>query len=186
MNKVISIISSLTLFTISQVIQAQECNSTSMISSNSTTQFVINSQLGTVIDARTGLEWSLCSTGQLWQNGNCTGSPTHFANFDEALDSVNGNSLGVDFRLPNIKELGSIIERSCTSPAIDLTIFNSTLNAIYYSSTPDIQGNLHFSPTLGVKIIDFTNGTEFVPDVSKYRYVRLVRSINNREKVASR
>jgi len=45
---------------------------------------------------------------------------------------------------------------------------------------------LHFSPTLGVKIIDFTNGTEFVPDVSKYRYVRLVRSINNREKVASR
>lgn len=186
MNKVISIISSLTLFTISQFIQAQECNTTSMISSNSAAQFVINPQLGTVIDARTGLEWSLCSTGQLWKNGNCTGSPTHFDDFEEALDSADGNSLGLGFRLPNIKELSSIIERSCTSPAIDLTIFNSTLNAIYYSSTPDTQGNLHFSPTLCVKIIDFTNGTEFVPDVSKYRYVRLVRSINNREKVASR
>jgi hypothetical protein len=178
MNKLIYIISSLTLFSISQTTQAQECNTTSMISSNSTAQFVINHQAGTVIDARTGLEWSLCSTGQIWQNGNCTGAPTHFATYAEALTGVDGNSLGANFRLPNIKELGSIIERSCSTPAIDLTIFNGTLNAVYYSSTPDNQGNQHFSPELGVKIIDFTNGTEFVPDVSKFRYVRLVRSIN--------
>lgn len=185
MNKVISIISSLTLLAISQVIQAQECNTTSMLSSNTAAQFVINQQTGTVIDARTGLEWSLCSTGQIWQSGNCTGSPTHFDYYEAALNSVTNNTLGEDFRLPNIKELGSLVERSCTSPAIDLTIFNSTLNAIYYSSTPDNIGNQHFSPLLGVKVIDFTNGTEFVPDISKFRYVRLVRSINEREKVAS-
>jgi hypothetical protein len=178
MNKINAIIYSLALLVISQSIQAQQCNTTSIVSSNSADQFVINQQRGTVIDARTGLEWSLCSTGQIWQNSSCTGTPTHFDDYIDALDSVIDNSLGADFRLPNIKELGSIIERSCTSPAIDLTIFNSTLNAVYYSSTPDSQGNRHFSPTLGVKIIDFTNGTEFVPDVSKFRYVRLVRSIN--------
>jgi hypothetical protein len=158
--------------------QAQQCKVSSITPSNNSQQFVINHQAGTVIDARTGLEWSLCSTGQIWQNGNCTGAPTHFATYAEALTGVDGNSLGANFRLPNIKELGSIIERSCSTPAIDLTIFNGTLNAVYYSSTPDNQGNQHFSPELGVKIIDFTNGTEFVPDVSKFRYVRLVRSIN--------
>jgi hypothetical protein len=179
MNKLIYIISSLTLFAISQTTQAQQCNTTSIVSSNSTVQFVINHQAGTVIDARTGLEWSLCSTGQIWQNGNCTGAPTHFSDYATALKEVTtvkvDNAQWQDYRLPNIKELGSIVERSCTSPAIDLTVFNGTLNAVYYSSTPDNQGN----PLLGVKIIDFTNGTEFVPDVSKFRYVRLVRSINN-------
>lgn len=178
MNKLLSIISTLALFSIAQTTQAQECNTTSMVSSNTPEQFVINFKQGTVIDARTGLEWSICSSGQIWQNNNCTGTPTHFDNYDDALDSVNKNSLGSNFRLPNIKELGSIVERSCTSPAIDLTIFNSTLNAIYYSSTPDNSTNQHFSPLLGVKVIDFTNGTEFVPDVSKYRYVRLVSTIN--------
>ncbi|MBL4822044.1 MAG: DUF1566 domain-containing protein, partial [Colwellia sp.] len=111
-------------------------------------------------------------------NGNCLGTPTHFSTYADALSSVVGNSLGSDFRLPNIKELGSIIERSCSTPAIDLTVFNGTLNAIYYSSTPDNVGNQHFSPLLGVKVIDFTNGSEFVADVSKFRYVRLVRTIN--------
>lgn len=178
MNKLIAIISTLTLLLLPQAMQAQECNNTSMVSSNNPDQFVINYQQGTVIDARTGLEWSLCSTGQVWQNNHCQGTPTHFNTYTDALNSTSENLLGSNFRLPNIKELGSIVERSCTSPAIDLTIFNSTLNAIYYSSTPDNSTNQHFSPLLGVKVIDFTDGTEFIPDVSKFRYVRLVRTIN--------
>ncbi len=177
MNKLISVISSLALVIVTQAVQAQECNTTSMVSSNSPNQFVIDPVKGTVIDARTGLEWALCSTGQTWQNGNCMGTPTHFDTYEKALASVNRNTLGDNFRLPNIKELGSIIERSCTSPAIDLTIFNSTLNAIYYSSTPDKVINQHLNPTIDVKVIDFTNGTEFIPDVSRFRYVRLVRAI---------
>lgn len=177
MNKLISIISSLLVVLITQASHAQECNTTSMVGSNNANQFVINQHSGTVIDARTGLEWALCSTGQAWQNGNCTGTPTHFATYTGALSSINSNSFGADFRLPNIKELGSILERSCTSPAIDLTIFNSTLNAIYYSSTPDKMINQHLTPTIDVKVIDFTNGAEFIPDVSRFRYVRLVRTI---------
>ncbi len=177
MNKLISVISSLALVIVTQAVQAQECNTTSMVSSNSPNQFVIDPVKGTVIDARTGLEWALCSTGQTWKNNHCTGSPTHFATYAEALTSVTGNSFGKDFRLPNIKELASIVERSCTAPAIDLTIFNGTLNAIYYSSTPDNVINQHLNPTIDVKVIDFSNGTEFIPDVSKFRYVRLVLTI---------
>ncbi|MBL0687137.1 MAG: DUF1566 domain-containing protein [Sulfurospirillum sp.] len=166
----------------SQYAMAQQCKTDSIASSNNPKQFVINTQQGTVIDARTGLEWSICSLGQKWQNGNCLDAPTKFDDFSAALTEVN-NSTAADadwegYRLPNIKELGSIIERSCSSPAISLTAFTGTLNAVYYSSTPDNTGNSHFSPILGVKVIDFTNGSEFVPDVSKFRYVRLVKTIN--------
>lgn len=176
MNKIAVIVTCVLLLTCSHVL-AQKCKPSAIISSNSSDQFIIQHELGTVIDARTGLEWSLCSLGQTWKNGNCLAAPTHFIDFTEALAATSTNTLGDNFRLPNIKELASIVERSCTSPAIDLSIFSSTLNAIYYSSTPDEEGNQHFLPKLGVKIIDFTNGSEFVPDVSKFRYVRLVRSI---------
>ncbi len=181
MNK--KIITLISLLISSQVALAQQCKVSTITPSNDAQQFVIDSSSGTAIDARTGLEWSLCSTGQNWQNGNCMGTPTHFDTYTEALASVDGNALGDEFRLPNIKELGSIVERNCTSPAIDLTVFNSTLNAIYYSSTPDDVTNKHIlnpDDTLmfKIKVIDFTNGTEFIPDVSKFRYVRLVREIN--------
>ncbi|MCP4992008.1 MAG: DUF1566 domain-containing protein [Colwellia sp.] len=173
-KKIITLVS---LLTINQLAFAQQCKVSTIKPSNDAQQFVIDTVKGTAIDARTGLEWALCSTGQTWQNGNCMGTPTHFATYAEALTSVTGNALGSDFRMPNIKELASIVERSCTAPAIDSTIFNGTLNAIYYSSTPDDVINQHLSPTIDVKVIDFTNGTEFIPDVSKFRYVRLVRSI---------
>ncbi|MGL1958368.1 MAG: DUF1566 domain-containing protein [Colwellia sp.] len=166
----------------SSLTAAQQCKTSSIAASNDPQQFVINSQIGTVIDARTGLEWSICSLGQTWQSGNCIGIPTHYANYTTALTSVttytDNNIQWQDYRLPNIKELGSIIEHSCNAPAIDLNAFTGTLNAVYYSSTSDTQGNLHFSPMLGVKAIDFTNGSEFIPDVNKFRYVRLVRTIN--------
>lgn len=166
----------------SSLVNAQQCKTSSITSSNDPDQFVINSQTGTVIDARTGLEWAICSLGQTWQSGNCVGIPNHFSDYTTALNNVTtfktNNTQWQDYRLPNIKELGSILEHSCHEPAINLNTFTGTLNAIYYSSTPDNQGNQHFSPALGVKIIDFTNGTEFVPDVSKFRYVRLVRTIS--------
>lgn len=182
-NKVlILLLTTLSCLLNNPLVNAQECKNSNITSSNDPQQFVINSQTGTVIDARTGLEWAICSLGQTWQNGNCVGVPEHFADYTTALSRVTTfttiNTQWQDYRLPNIKELGSIIEHSCNEPAINLNTFTGTLNAVYYSSTPDIQGNLHFSPVLGVKVIDFTNGTEFVPDVSKFRYVRLVRIIN--------
>jgi hypothetical protein len=41
-----------------------------------------------------------------------------------------------DWRLPNIKELGSIVDRSQSSPAIDTTAFPWTQSSGYWSSTP--------------------------------------------------
>ena len=167
------------LILINKPVFAQKCKVSTIATSNDQQQFVVNRVKGTVIDARTGLEWALCSTGQTWQSGNCLGTPLHFDRYSEAFASVEGNPLGADFRLPNIKELGSIVERSCNLPAIDLTIFPGTLNAVYYSSTPDNMINQHLTPSIDVKVIDFSDGSEFITDVNRFRYVRLVRTIDN-------
>jgi len=42
---------------------------------------------------------------------------------------------GFIWRLPNVKELQSIIETSCNVPAVNLDIFPSTDLVLYWSST---------------------------------------------------
>ncbi|WP_434341308.1 DUF1566 domain-containing protein [Motilimonas cestriensis] len=101
---------------------------------------------GTIKDTRTGLVWSLCSVGQTWtldQNGKetCKNAPTSFPTWKNALDAVvaeNANPTWTvnDWRMPNIKELDSIVDRSCYNPSINQDIFPNTYPVNYYSSTP--------------------------------------------------
>jgi hypothetical protein len=44
-----------------------------------------------------------------------------------------------DWRLPNIKELGSIVDRSQFSPSIDTTVFPGTQSSGYWSSTTFVR-----------------------------------------------
>lgn len=43
--------------------------------------------------------------------------------------------LSYDWRIPNIKELSTIIERACTSPARNTDIFPVTVASVMWSST---------------------------------------------------
>lgn len=93
---------------------------------------------GTVTDVRTGLMWQRCMVGYTFSNngtpGNladdaCAPSATVTFLWQQALqDAVDSNAQGgfagfTDWRLPNIKELISIVEHQCVSPAINETIF---------------------------------------------------------------
>jgi hypothetical protein len=82
----------------------------------------------------------------------------------------------VSWRMPNIKELGSLVERACHSPAIELEFFPSTPLAIYWSNTPDKSQINHF---LGIdaKFIDFSTGSEYTTDPAKLRLIRMVRNL---------
>lgn len=119
--------------------------STYIYASTPSIDFVVHGD-GTVTHNKTGLMWKVCGEGQTWSNNNCSGDVTSVT-WQQALQipnmlNANGGYAGYsDWRLPNIKELQSIIEQQCYSPSIESTIFPSTASDFYWSSSPYIDGN---------------------------------------------
>jgi hypothetical protein len=102
-----------------------------------------DSGIGTITDSATGLIWQKCSAGLGTTLGNCsTGSISSYT-WSSAISYCEGLTLGSrsDWRLPNINELGSIIDYTKSSnPTIDLTAFPNTQSYYYWSSSTNIQG----------------------------------------------
>ncbi len=119
---------------------------------------------GTVTDNDTGL---------VWQQGQDDGLVTWISH---ALDACTELSLAGkgDWRLPNIKELESIVDDTRSSPAIDTTYFPSTNSDCYNSSTSPFG----IGPNEDYRwLIDFTDGTVYrrTSTTSYYCYTRCVR-----------
>jgi hypothetical protein len=99
---------------------------------------------GTVTDGRSGLTWKRCAEGQAWDGAACSGSPTfHDWPAALALAEASGFAGHDDWRLPNLKELLSLVETCRSDPAINDTIFPNTLfapaeNFSFWSSTPQL------------------------------------------------
>jgi hypothetical protein len=94
---------------------------------------------GTVTDTRTGLMWKRCAEGETWNAGTCTGTASMFpwegALGQAATTHFAGHS---DWRLPNVKELRTLVEECRRGPAINSTIFPETPSSFFWSSTPGI------------------------------------------------
>jgi hypothetical protein len=92
---------------------------------------------GLVWHTQTNLMWMRCSLGQTWDGSDCLGEATKFT-WQEALQiSVGYEFLGsTQWRLPNIKELVSITERSCVRPSINDSNFPQTPPDDFWTSTP--------------------------------------------------
>ncbi|WP_394145405.1 Lcl C-terminal domain-containing protein [Vibrio atypicus] len=130
---------------------------------------------GTVLDVATNLLWQKCNVGEVYEaeTNTCTGTPTSYSSWDLALQS---DQVGVDgFRLPNIKELGSIVDYRCAQPAIDLAYFPTTTNAPYWTNTPDTEG---LNSSYSALIIDFTEGQEVTANTNGMMLLRLVKKFN--------
>ena len=135
---------------------------------------------GTISDHQTGLMWSKCSYGQTYDANDansdgiiCEGSPafgTWQQAFAWAADSTDhGHS---DWRLPNIKELGSIVDFGSAKPAINQSIFPNTVSGPYWSSTPS-RANVHQTIFIGFQAGDYGPS-----DRISNLYLRLVRDPN--------
>jgi len=99
---------------------------------------------GTVTDPTTGLQWMRCSMGQTWDgvNSTCTGTASTYT-FDQA-NALTGTVTFAgqsDWRLPNIRELQTIVDRSVVFPAIDLKVFPNTSTALFWSASAHVQAN---------------------------------------------
>ena len=82
----------------------------------------------TVYDKKTDLTWQRCLVGRSWDGSTCAGGPTAM-NWQSAL-SVGDSG----WRLPNIKELASIVEQQCHGPALNSIAFPRSTTNIWSSS----------------------------------------------------
>ena len=138
---------------------------------------------GTISDAQTGLMWMQCSYGQTYDGNDddgdqiiCEGSPT-FGTWQQAFawaaDSNANSTYGYsDWRLPNIKELGSIVDFGSAKPAINQNIFPNTASGPYWTSTPS-RANVHQTIFIGFQAGDYGPS-----DRISNLYLRLVREPN--------
>lgn len=124
---------------------SQICQPTNIPATTPSTRFS-NHPDGTVTDSKTGLMWKKCSEGQ--NGSDCSdGSATLFFGYSTALQHVqtinNGDGFAgkADWRLPNVKELSSILEGQCYSPAVNLTVFPNTVAGDFWSSSPVAKEN---------------------------------------------
>lgn len=114
---------------------------------------------GTVTDNRTGLMWQQAEPGyKTWQ---------------AALDYCNGLVLGdmTDWRLPNIKELESIVNDTIFMPAIDTNFFPNAHSEYYWASTTCAS---YLNSAWGVF---FYTGDGFVSDADNKGYVSYLRCV---------
>lgn len=142
---------------------------------------------GTVTDNQTGLRWQRCPLGYTlddagtaldYSDDSCT--PGAVVTYDwqaalqgaETLNAGGGLAGFNDWKVPNIKQLLSIVERRCATPAINATLFPDTpASAQFWSSTTYIY-------SAEADVLDMRNGLNsraFKQGTGSTLYVRLVR-----------
>ena len=156
----------------------QPCRIGMIIETAPTSQFKDNSD-GTITDLKTKLIWKKCIEGLTWQSATntCTDDPNveDMMTWQEALAkaaqlNANGGLAGAtNWRLPNIKELSSIIENACYGPSINLNVFPDSPSGIFWSSTPYIGANDY------AWSVRFNYGQNSMNYKYDYYFARLVR-----------
>lgn len=129
-------------------------------------RFTLNDTGTEVKDSRTGLIWKRCSEGQTLSVNTCTGSVAAYTH-EGALAGVQKYS---GWRLPNVKELASLADAGCASPAIDSSAFPNTPSLRYWTSSPYLI-NSSAAWTVG-----FIGGDVYTDNRRNSLLVRLVRA----------
>ena len=134
--------------------------------------YVISTDGSEATDQKTGLIWRRCAEGMVFSSGGtCTGSAsafTHEAALQHAVAQT--GSTGIAWRLPNVKELSSIADKSLSNPSIDSTAFPATPARAFWSASP------YVGYSYDAWYVDFVNGYVYFSGRDYTYYVRLVRA----------
>ena len=147
----------------------QPCQSS--IPESSPTASFVDAGNGTTTDLKTGLMWKRCAEGQSWDGaGYCNGTATSFTWQAALRQGATANFAGhADWRLPSIKELRSIVEQRCYSPAINSVVFPNTSASDFWSASAN-AGRSGYAWLVG-----FGYGSTYDGDKYDDIQVRLVR-----------
>ena len=149
------------------------CNLVNIIPSAPDSRYTDNGD-STITDNQTGLMWKQCIEGISNGVGTCDSGIAENVEYTDAISLANSTTFAThsDWRLPNLKELASLVEVACAYPAINSTLFPGTPDTdITISSTIDETNAIRY--TWG---INFSQG---VPQLQSYvtGFVRLVRDL---------
>lgn len=89
----------------------------------------------TVTDTVTGLIWQRCPAGYHWEGATCSEVPETQKSFTWQQALQYAQAVGQGWRLPNVKELESLVKRNCWSPAIESDVFSSVELGYMWTST---------------------------------------------------
>ena len=115
---------------------AQTCRTETEVPSTTPASRFQDNGDATVTDRSTGLMWARCPEG-LSGTGCATGAAAAFT-WEGALLRARDSGLAgyTDWRLPDIKELSSLVEERCYDPAINLAVFPNTPSSYFWSASP--------------------------------------------------
>lgn len=149
------------------VVSAQVCNPNVLrIVPDSRYELVQGTGGSEILDKHAGLIWQRCSVGQTWSGSTCTGTSRSLG-WDEALKQA--KNYGAEWRLPNIKELESLLEDACHSASINDTFFPMTPNSTFWSSSPDRSSTL-------IWVVSFQDGISAYDGIGNFHTARAVRT----------
>jgi hypothetical protein len=123
------------------------------VSGNIQNQILIDRGDGTILDLNTGLLWDKCSSGL--SGNNCTTGTANTTVWNATLNICNTqNKANLKWRLPNLNEFRSILDRS-TSPILNPTFFPNTPLGLYWTSTtPNLLLQNAFRVSITQSLID--------------------------------
>lgn len=151
-----------------------ECNA-NIPANNSPDSYTVNAD-NSITDKRTGLTWMRCPVGYEWlvNQNQCVERAGGISTFtwQEALAYADAavDESGNHWRLPNTKELESLLKRNCHDPAIETSIFSDLALANHWTSTAayGYYGNAW--------AVNFRDGSHITADKQNAYSIRLVRS----------
>lgn len=133
-------------------------------------QYTVSTDGTEVTDTKTGLIWQRCALGMTWNGSTCAGTATLYKWEDGLAQAASvASTTGVSWRLPNQKELVSLIEWNCYGQSINQEMFPVTPNVFLSSSQSMNHGYV-------VWFVNFSDDKFVFPMKDASLAVRLVRS----------
>ena len=132
--------------------------------------FTVSADGQEITDEATGLIWMRCPYGTVLNANSCVGFPRYVMWYEALAEAeVYSRAQKQLWRVPNVKELATLIDRSLIDRATNPSYFPDTPSAPFWSSTP------YGSDAFFGWVVHFFDGAVYYTYLEDLSALRLVR-----------